>query len=116
VLRGDARRLSSFSPRLLRALTGASAALRCRRARNVSLGGRRGVNSERNRDQSWAGCLPCAKLVAVGNAHEVAVPRGLKVQAPKPDFESGWEGVRAVHGIPLAAVLSANRHREGLWS
>jgi hypothetical protein len=35
------------------------------------------------------------ELVTVGDAHEVAVPRGLKVQAPKPDFESGWEGVRA---------------------
>jgi hypothetical protein len=32
------------------------------------------------------------KLVAVGDAHEVVVPRSLKVQAPKPDFESGWEG------------------------
>jgi hypothetical protein len=32
------------------------------------------------------------KLVAVGDAHEVAVPRGLKVQAPELDFESGWEG------------------------
>jgi hypothetical protein len=32
------------------------------------------------------------KLVAVGDAHEVAIPRGLKVQAPEPDFEPDWEG------------------------
>jgi hypothetical protein len=35
---------------------------------------------------------PRTEFVAVGDAHEVAVPRGLKVQAPEPDFESGWEG------------------------
>jgi hypothetical protein len=57
--------------------------------------------------------LPRTKFVAVGDAHEVAVPCGLKIQAPKPDFEPGWEGVRATHGIPLAAVLGANHHREG---
>jgi hypothetical protein len=33
------------------------------------------------------------ELVAVGDTHEVVVPRGLKVQALEPDFESGWEGV-----------------------
>jgi hypothetical protein len=33
------------------------------------------------------------EFFAVGDAHEVAVPHGLKVQAPKPDLESGWEGV-----------------------
>jgi hypothetical protein len=32
------------------------------------------------------------ELVEVGDAHEVVVPRGLKVQAPEPDFESNWEG------------------------
>jgi hypothetical protein len=32
------------------------------------------------------------ELDAVGNAHEVSVPRSLKVQAPELDFESGWEG------------------------
>jgi hypothetical protein len=55
------------------------------------------------------------KLVAVGDAHEVAVPRALKVQAPEPNFESGWEGVRAAHGVPLAPVLGANHHRDGWW-
>jgi hypothetical protein len=32
------------------------------------------------------------KLIAVDDAHEVVVPRGLKVQAPEPNFESGWRG------------------------
>jgi hypothetical protein len=31
-------------------------------------------------------------LAAVGDAHEVAVPRGLKVQDPELNFELGWEG------------------------
>jgi hypothetical protein len=59
------------------------------------------------------GLPPCAEFVVVGDAHEVAVPRGLKVQAPEPDFKPGWKGVRAAHGIPPAAVLGANHHREG---
>jgi hypothetical protein len=29
------------------------------------------------------------ELGTVGDAHEVAVPRGLEVRAPEPDFESG---------------------------
>jgi hypothetical protein len=62
------------------------------------------------------GRSPCVEFVAVGNVHEVAIPRGLKVRAPEPDFEPGWEGVRAAHGIPLAPVLGADPHREGLWS
>jgi hypothetical protein len=32
------------------------------------------------------------ELVAVGDTHEVVVPCGLEIQAPEPDFESGWEG------------------------
>jgi hypothetical protein len=32
------------------------------------------------------------ELGAVGDAHEVVVPHVLKVQAPEPDFEFGWEG------------------------
>jgi hypothetical protein len=53
------------------------------------------------------------KLVAVGDAHEVAVPRGLKVQAPELNFESGWEGVRAAHGVSLAPILGADHRRDG---
>jgi hypothetical protein len=30
---------------------------------------------------------PCAEFFTVGEAHQVAVPRGLKIQAPEPDFE-----------------------------
>jgi hypothetical protein len=37
---------------------------------------------------------PCTELLTVGEAHQVAVPRGLKVQAPEPDFKPGGEGVR----------------------
>jgi hypothetical protein len=55
------------------------------------------------------------KLSTVGEAHEVAFPRGLKVQAPELDLESGWEGVRATRGIPLAHVLGADHHRDDLW-
>jgi hypothetical protein len=50
-----------------------------------------------------SGLPPRTEFVVVGDAHEVVVPPGLKVQAPEPD----WEGVRAAHGIPLAAVLDA---------
>jgi hypothetical protein len=44
------------------------------------------------------------KLVTVGEAHEIAVPRGLKVQATESDLESGWEGVRAAHGVDVISV------------
>jgi hypothetical protein len=30
------------------------------------------------------------------------------------DFEPGWEGVRAAHGLSLAPVLDADHHREDL--
>jgi hypothetical protein len=70
------------------------------------------VSGGRDGGRVGPGLTSCMKFVAVGDAHEVAVPRGLKVQAPEPDFEPGWEGVRAEHGIPLVAVLGANHHRE----
>jgi hypothetical protein len=78
------------------------------------LGGHRGVSSGCDGDRFWPGRPPRAKLIAVGDPHEVVVPCGLKVQAPEPDFEPGWEGVRAAHGIPLAPVLGVDHHREGL--
>jgi hypothetical protein len=40
----------------------------------------------------------------VGEAHEVAVPRGLKVQSPESDFEPGGEGVRAAQRVPRYSV------------
>jgi hypothetical protein len=51
----------------------------------------------------------------VGDAHEVAILRSLKVQAPEPDFESGREGVRAAHGVSLGPVLGADDHEDGWW-
>jgi hypothetical protein len=81
----------------------------------VLRGRRRGISSGRGGNRSWPGRRPRVKLVTVDDAHEVVVPRGLKVQAPKPDFESGWEGVRATHGVSLAPLLGADHHRDGWW-
>jgi hypothetical protein len=52
---------------------------------------------------------------AVGDAHEVVVPRGLEVQTPKPGFESVRKGVRTAHGVPLAPILGVDHHRDGSW-
>jgi hypothetical protein len=65
------------------------------------------VSSRRDGGRAAPGLPPRTEFIVVGDAHEVAVPRGLKVQAPEPDFKPGWEGVRGAHGIPLAAVLGA---------
>jgi hypothetical protein len=92
-LQGDACSPSAIRSRLPRALTGALTASRCWRARSVRVGGRRGVSNGCGRGRSWPGRPPRTEFVAVGDAHEVAVPRGLKVQAPEPDFEPGEEGV-----------------------
>jgi hypothetical protein len=102
---------SALRLRLSRALAEELAALRRRRARSVHLSGRRGTCSGRDGGRVGPSLTPRTEFVAVGDTHEVAVPRGLKVQAPEPDFEPGWEGVRAAHGIPLAAVLGVNHHR-----
>jgi hypothetical protein len=75
------------------------------------LGRRQGVGTRLDGDRSWPGRPPRVKLVAVGDAHEVAVPRGLKVQASESDFESGWEGVRATHGVPLAPTRCGSPSR-----
>jgi hypothetical protein len=63
-------------------------------------------------DRGGLSLAPRAELLTVSEAHQVVVPRGLKVQAPEPDFESGGEGVRAAHGVTLTTVLGANHHRE----
>jgi hypothetical protein len=55
------------------------------------------------------------ELDAVGDAHQVAVPRGLEVQTPKLDLESGRKGDRAAHGVSLSPVLGADHHRGGCW-
>jgi hypothetical protein len=54
--------------------------------------------------------VPRTEFLTVSEAHQVAVPRGLKVQAPELEFDSGGEGVRAAHGVMLTAVLGANKH------
>jgi hypothetical protein len=105
--------MSALRPCLSRALAGALAAPWRRGAHSVRAGGhwRRGDACGGDRDR--LSLPPRTEFITVGEAHEVAVPRSLEVQAPEPDFESGWEGVRAAHGIPLVAVLGANHHREG---
>jgi hypothetical protein len=60
--------------------------LRRRGARSVRAGGRWCPSDRCDRDRGWPGLLPRTEFVAVGDTHEVAVPRGLKVQAPEPDF------------------------------
>jgi hypothetical protein len=60
-------------------------------------------------DRDRPGLAPCTKFLTAGEAHEEAVPRGLKIEAPEPDFESGG-GVRAAHGVTRTAVLGANHH------
>jgi hypothetical protein len=63
--------------------------------------------------QAWREPVPVRSTATDGDAHEVAVPHGLEVQTPKPDFESDREGVRAAHGVPLAPILGADHHRDG---
>jgi hypothetical protein len=63
------------------------------------------------RDRSGSSLAPRAKLLTVGEAHQVAVPHSLKIQASEPDFEPGGEGVRTAHGVMRTAILSANHHR-----
>jgi hypothetical protein len=65
-----------------------------------------------DRDRGGPSLAPCAELLTVSEAHQVVVPRGLKVQSPEPDFEPSGEGVRAAHGVTLTAVLGAKHHRE----
>jgi hypothetical protein len=86
---------------------------RRRGARSIRAGGHWCRGDKCDGDRDWPGLPPRTEFIVVGDAHEVVVPRSLEVQAPEPDFESGWEGVQAAHGIPLAAVLGANHHREG---
>jgi hypothetical protein len=47
-----------------------------------------GVSVSGKRGRHWARTsrLPQVELVAVGDTHEVVVPRGLNVQSPEPDF------------------------------
>jgi hypothetical protein len=111
-LRGDACCMPALRPLLSRVLAGATTAPWCRRTRIIRAGGRRRHGDVCGGDRDGPGLAPRAEFLRVSEAHQVAVPRSLKVQAPKPDFESGREGVRAAHGVALTAALGANHHRE----
>jgi hypothetical protein len=104
--------MSALRPRLTRALAGATAAPWRRWTRNVRAGGCWCRGDSCSSDRGGPGLASRTEFLTVSEAHQVAVPRGLKVQAPEPDFESGGEGVRAAHGVTLTAVLGANHHRE----
>jgi hypothetical protein len=99
-------------PRLTRALAGAAAAPWRRWTRSVRAGGCWCRDDACGDDKGGPGLAPRAELLTVSEPHQVAVPRGQEVQAPEPDFEPDGEGVRAAHGVTLAAVLGANHHQE----
>jgi hypothetical protein len=100
------------SVRVSRMLTGATAALWCRWTRSVRAGRCWCRADTCGGDRGRPSLAPRAEFLTVSEAHQVAVPRGLKVQAPESDFEFGREGVRAAHGVTLTTVLGANHHRE----
>jgi hypothetical protein len=83
-----------------------------RRTRNVRIGGCWCRGDACGGDRGGPGLAPRTKFLTVSEAHQVAVPRGLKIQAHEPDFEPGREGIRAAHGVALTAILGANHHRE----
>jgi hypothetical protein len=74
-----------------------------------------GRQQQARRGPVRSGRPPRMELCAIGDAHKVAIPRGLEIQTPKPDLESDREGVRAAHGVPLAPVLGADHHRDSCW-
>jgi hypothetical protein len=100
----------SLRPRLTRVLAGAAAAPWRRWTRSVRAGGCWCRGDACSGDRGGPSLVPRVEFLTVGEAHQVAVPHSLKVQAPEPDFESSGEGVRAAHGVTLTAVLSANHH------
>jgi hypothetical protein len=63
-----------------------------RRTRSICVGGRVRHGDVCGGDRDGPGMAPRAEFLTVCEAHQVVVPRGLKVQAPEPDFESGQEG------------------------
>jgi hypothetical protein len=102
--------MPALLPCLMRALAGAAAAAWRRWTRSIRAGGCWCRGDKCSGDRGGSSLAPRAEFLTVGEAHQVAIPRGLKVQAPEPDFESGGDGVRAAHGVTLTAVLGANRH------
>jgi hypothetical protein len=61
--------------------------------RSVRAGGYWCRGDARSGDRGGPGLVSRAEFLTVSEAHQVVVPRGLKVQAPEPDFESGGEGI-----------------------
>jgi hypothetical protein len=112
-LRGDARGPMSFHPRLTRALAEASSASWCRGARSIRLGGHRGIYTGCGGNRSWPGRPPRVKLDTVGDAHEVAIPCGLKVQAPNRisnHHRDGWWKAYLQRAVPyLVCQLSVRK-------
>jgi hypothetical protein len=104
--------MPALRPRLTRALAGAAAAPWRRWTHSVRAGRCWCRDDACDGDRGGPGLAPRAELLTVSEAHHVVVPRGLKVQAPEPDFEPGGEGVRAAHGVTLTTVLGASHHRE----
>jgi hypothetical protein len=86
---GDTRSMPALRPRLTRALARAPAAAWHRRTRSVRAGGCWCRDDACGGDRGGPGLAPRAELLMVSEAHLVAIPRGLKVQAPEPDFEPG---------------------------
>jgi hypothetical protein len=70
-----------------------SACRRSDRAWRVRAGGRWRRGDACSGNRGGPGLALRAKLLTVGEAHQVVVPRSMKVQAPEPDFEPGGEGV-----------------------
>jgi hypothetical protein len=64
----------------------------------VRVGGSLRHGDECSGDRGGPGLAPHTEFLTVGEAHEVAVPRGLKIQTLEPDFEPGGKGV--VGGLP----------------
>jgi hypothetical protein len=93
MLRGGALGLPSLGPCLARTLTRAAAASWRRWARSICACERLRRGGARGGGLGGPDLAPRTELLTIGEAHEVAVPRGLKVQAPEPDFEPGGEGV-----------------------
>jgi hypothetical protein len=104
--------MPALRPRLARALAGVEAAPWCQWTRIVHAGGCWRCDGACADDRDGPNLAPRSELLTVSEAHQLAVPRGLKIQAPEPDFEPGGEGVRTAHGVTLTTVLGANHHRE----
>jgi hypothetical protein len=74
--------MSALRSRLMRTLAGATAVPWRRRTRSVRAGGCQCRGDACGGDRGGPGLASHAEFLTVSEAHQVAVPRGLKVQAP----------------------------------